>query len=168
MTNKISPTLINNLKSQGYDLELMQHKKEIVGLKIKNPLEKLKIKGILEQGEYENSLLYQQEYEIAHLSNHSKPSYESLGTQGGKLRSFDMKDVQISSSKNIMEIQNIINRQEKAPQLNTLLKSVFQKQLSLSRVRKITKISNALAEKIVKQISILIDNYYKNTYKSLK
>ena len=67
-----------------------------------------------------------------------------------------------------MEIQNIINRQEKAPQLNTLLKLVFQKQLSLSRVRKLTRISNGLAEKIVKQISILIDNYYKNTYKSLK
>ena len=175
MKNQISRFLIANLEAQGYDLKLLDHKKITVGLKIENPLEKLKIKGILTQEEYQSCVEYQQDYELANQTHHSRPSYENLRTDGGKVRDFDLKDNQVQASKNIQIIKSLIDEREKSFEeynesrgrrrskgLNKTLNLVFERQLAISRVKIITRMSFELIEKRAKEVAIVINNYYRN------
>ena len=167
----ISTFLIANLEAQGYDIKLLTHKNTAISLKIENPLEKLKIKGTLTQEEYSSGVDYQQDYELANQSHHSRPSYENLRTSGGKARDFDLKDNQVQASKNIEIIKKLIDEKEKSLEsrgrtrnkgLNLILNLIFERQLSINRVKKLTRMSFELIEKRVKEIAIIINNFYKN------
>jgi len=131
----------------------------------------LKIKGTLTQEEYSSGVDYQQDYELSNLSHHSRPSYENLRSGGGKARDFDLKDNQVQASKNIEIIKKLIDEKEKSLEscgrrrnkgLNPILNLIFERQLSISRVKKLTRMSFELIEKKVKEIAIVINNYYKN------
>ena len=131
--------------------------------------------GCLTQEEYESGVDYQQDYELANQTHHSRPSYENLRTDGGKARDFDLKDNQVQASKNIQIIKSLIDEKEKlfeeytesrgrrrSKGLIKTLNLIFERQLTVSRVKILTRMSFELIEKRSKEVAIVINNYYRN------
>jgi hypothetical protein len=121
-----------------------------------NPLERLFEKKKITRNELRAGKDYQFNHALANLSNHARPSYDSLsGGASGKLRNYERKDYQIRASAKILLAKTEISKKFG---LLPILLNLFEKEKSVHWCEKNLGINHKVIESRAKEICNILEN----------
>lgn len=148
---KTKSLLFVRLEEEGIEIEKVDRIQNKV-----NPLERLFEKKKLTREELRAGKDYQFSYALANLSNHARPSYDSLG--GGasaKPRDLRRKDSQVSAAARILLAKTEVSKQFG---LLPILLNLFEKEKSINWCEKNLGVNHKVIEERVKEICNILEN----------
>lgn len=147
---KVKSLLFVRLEEDGIETEKVGRIQNKV-----NPLERLFEKKKLTRDELRAGKDYQFSYALANLSNHARPSYDSLG--GGasaKPRDFHRKDSQIRAAARVLLAKTEVSKQFG---LLPILLNLFEKEKSINWCEKNLRTNHRIIEERVKEICNILE-----------
>lgn len=148
---KTKSLLFVRLEEQGIEIEKVERIQNKV-----NPLERLFEKKKLTREELRAGKDYQFNYALSNLSNHARPSYDSLG--GGasaEPRDFHRKDSQVRAAARVLLAKTEVSKQFG---LLPILLNLFEKEKSINWCEKNLGVNHKLIEDRVKEICNILQN----------
>lgn len=153
--------LINQIEAQGKEVKKIVKNSRLLAATLVDPLERLHKKGVLTRQEYHAGTRYGNDYELAHLSHHSRPIYDgSAPSKGGKPSQKTLPQSQLDAGRRYeaakLAVEELnLKENKKLPQILIL---VFEQHKSFHSVEIITKTNHKLLEERVKMIcQVLLD-----------
>lgn len=120
-----------------------------------NPIERLFEKGKLTREEFNEAKDYQFSYALSNLSNHARPSHNSLGGgDSGKPKDFHRKDSQIRAATKVLLAKTEISKHRG---LLPILLHLFESERSVNWCEKNLHVNHALVEERVKKICNILE-----------
>lgn len=146
---KTKSLLFIRLEEEGVEIEKVDRIQNKV-----NPLERLFEKKKLTREELRAGKDYQFNYALSNLSNHARPSYDSLGGSA-KPRDFHRKDSQVRAAARVLLAKTEVSKQFG---LLPILLNLFEKEKSINWCEKNLGVNHKLIEERVKQICNILEN----------
>jgi len=151
----LNPWLISQIEAEGKEVKKVVKNSHLLVATLINPIERLHKKGILTRQEMHAGIRHGHDYELAHLSHHSRPMYDgSAPAKGGKPIQKNIPQAQLNAAKRYEEARKAIvdlneKERKKLPEILTL---VFEQQKSFHSVEVILGTNHKLLEERVKLI----------------
>jgi len=153
----INHFLIAQIEAEGKEVRKVIKDSKILMATFVNPIDRLFRKGILTRQEYFAGRKYCNDYNLANLSNHSRPMYDgSAPPKTGKPSEKTLSKSQLEASKSIHEAQKAIYalnaEQKRTRKLPEILQLVFEQEKSFNCVEKMLGMNHSVLEARVKLI----------------
>ena len=153
----INHFLIAQIEAEGKEVRKVIKDSKILMATFVNPIDRLFRKGILTRQEYFAGRKYCNDYNLANLSNHSRPFYDGSAPSKSKVAFLvPFTKSQLEASKSIHEAQKAIYalnaEQKRTRKLPEILQLVFEQEKSFNCVEKMLGMNHSVLEARVKLI----------------
>jgi hypothetical protein len=163
----------SQLINSGKEISIFTSEKK-KGISIENPLSRLYSRSVLDRDEYDAAMNYCNNYELANISHHARPSYDSVRASTNK-KDHHISQNQIDASKKINDANKSIfaNNFFKNPKNKIInrryieiLNLIFEQQMCMNAVQSRLNMSRLTIERKIKEIcKILVDNENQRNYR---
>lgn len=152
----INLNLLEALARAGKEVRLIIHHRKLVDGFIIEPLLKLRDKNIISSEDYSAALKYSNDYTLANITHHARPSYGE-GMVSSKKFVEKILQNQINASERVELIKAKVDSRLK--KLSVVLNIIFDEQKSIRYLEKVG-ISSAAAKFKIKEICEILKKFY--------